>query len=75
MSIPDEEWRVLSQQVTPSADIFIQSILEQRNSLVAEEKTQRTGASFKSSLSKTAQEACAIVDRTRRHKQENVWVH
>ena len=55
-------------------DPFIQQYLNSRDALIDQEKSTRSDAAFRSSLTPLAQEACAIVSRIRAEERRMVWV-
>lgn len=73
MSLSNEEWEELSQEIPSSSDPFIQQYLNGRANLIKQEQTTRSDASFRASLSPIAQRACTIVDRIRSLEQDTVW--
>lgn len=54
-------------------DPFLQQYMTGRTNLMSQEKSSRSDASFRSSLSPLAQRACKIADRIRDHERETVW--
>lgn len=73
MSFTNEEWEEVSQDIPSLSDPFLQKYLTGRSNLINQEKTSRSDASFRDSLSPIANRACAIVDRIRDHEKETVW--
>lgn len=73
MSITNEDWEAISQEIPSKDEPFIQQYLTGRANLIKQEKTTRSDASFRTSLSPIARRACAIVDRIRVHEKETVW--
>jgi adenosine deaminase CECR1 len=73
MAMPDEIWEELSQDIPATSDPFVQQYLAGRASLIAQEQTTRSDASFRSGLSPVAKHACDIVDRIRRHEMDTIW--
>jgi adenosine deaminase CECR1 len=73
MSMPDDVWEELSQDIPDPSDPFLKQYLAGRENLISQERTSRSDASFRSSLSPIAKKACAIVDRIREHEQRTVW--
>lgn len=73
MALSNEDWEDISQEIPSRDEPFIQKFLSGRDSLIKQEKTTRSDASFRASLSPIAQRACAIVDRIREHEKDTVW--
>lgn len=71
--MPDDVWEELSQDIPEISDPFLKQYLAGRDNLITQEQSSRSDASFRSSLSPIAKEACAIVDRIRAHEQQTVW--
>lgn len=68
--IPEWESELGVPQVT---DEEVLKYHRDRDKLIKKEKTARSDASFRSSLSTTAREACTIVSQVRAAEQEGVW--
>lgn len=73
MSLPDDIWAELAQEIPTKSDPFLQQYLAGRTNLIDQESSSRSDASFRASLSPIAKRACAIADRIRRHEQATVW--
>lgn len=73
MPMDDELWAEIAEGVPSRDDPFIQQYLAGRDSLDDKEKASRSDASFRKSMSRIANKACAIVDRIRRHELKTVW--
>lgn len=73
MPLSNEDWEELSREIPATDDPVIKQYLGGRSSLIDQEKTSRSDASFRDSLSPIARRACRIVDRIRSHEQETVW--
>lgn len=73
MAFSNEEWEEISQDVPLTSDPFVQQYLTGRINLMNQEKTSRSDASFRQSMSPIAKKACAIVDRIQKHEKEAVW--
>jgi adenosine deaminase CECR1 len=73
MSLSNEDWEELSQDIPSTSDPFLQQYLAGRTKLITQEKSSRADASFRANLSPIAKRACAIVDRIRDHEQKAVW--
>lgn len=73
MSMPDDIWEELSQEIPSTSEPFLQQYLSGRSNLITQERATRSDASFRSSLSPIAKKACAIVDKIRDHEQRTVW--
>lgn len=73
MAMSNETWDEVSQDIPSVSDPFLQQYLAGRDELMDQEKTSRSDASFRSSLTPIARQACAIVDRIRNHEKETVW--
>ena len=73
MSLSNEEWAEIAQDIPSTSDPFLQQYLSGRTNLIAQEKTSRSDASFRASLSPIASRASAIVDRIRAHEAETIW--
>jgi adenosine deaminase CECR1 len=73
MSFSNEEWEEISQGVPSLSEPFLQQYLKGRSNLISQEKTTRSDASFRASLSPIARRACAIVDAIREHEKQTVW--
>ncbi|KAF2258443.1 Metallo-dependent hydrolase [Lojkania enalia] len=67
-----EEWEQ-AEGVPNLSDPFIQKYLAGRDSLVEQEKKQRSDRHFRENLSPIAVEACAIVDQIRFEEQQTLW--
>lgn len=73
MAMPNDVWEEVSQDIPPASDPFIQKYMAGREHLINQEKTTRSDASFRKSLSPIAKRACTIVDRIRSHEKKTVW--
>jgi len=73
MAMPNDVWEEISQDIPSATDPFVQQYLAGRANLIDQEKTTRSDASFRKSLSPIARRACAIVDRIRDHEHRTVW--
>ena len=73
MSLTDEDWEDISQEIPSLDEPFLQQYLSGRTNLINQEKSRRSDASFRNSMSPIARHACAIVDRIRAHEQDTVW--
>lgn len=73
MSFSNEEWEEISQDIPSLSDPFLQQYLSGRTNLIKQEKSSRSDASFRASLSPIAKRACAIVDRIRDLERDTVW--
>ncbi|ODA80270.1 hypothetical protein RJ55_03228 [Drechmeria coniospora] len=73
MAMPNDVWRDIEQEIPSLSDPFLQKYLQGRESLMQKEKSSRSDASFRNSLSPIARQACDIVDRIRNHEQSTVW--
>jgi len=73
MAFTNEEWEEVLQDVPLTSDPFLQKYLAGRSSLITQEKSTRSDASFRKSLSPITSRACAIVDRIRDHEKATVW--
>lgn len=73
MSLTQEEWDEVSQDIPSTSDPFLQKYLAGRDGLIAQEKTSRSDASFRASLTPIARRACDIVDAIRSHEMKTVW--
>ncbi|KAG8418111.1 hypothetical protein J3458_005550 [Metarhizium acridum] len=73
MAMPNDVWDEISQDIPSASDPFIQQYLAGRENLINQEKTSRSDASFRNSLSPIAKRACTIVDRIRSHEQKTIW--
>lgn len=71
--MPDEDWAEISQEIPSTSEPFIQKYLAGRAELIKQEKTKRSDAAFRTSLSPIARRACAIVDAIRAHEKDTVW--
>ncbi|QPH04880.1 hypothetical protein C2857_002253 [Epichloe festucae Fl1] len=71
--MPNDVWEEISQDIPSTSDPFIQQYMAGRANLINQEKTTRSDASFRKSLSPIAKRACTIVDRIRSHEAETVW--
>lgn len=72
-TMSNEEWEEVAQDIPSLSDPFVQKYLSGRASLIAQEKTSRSDASFKASLSPIAQRACAIVENIRDQENATIW--
>ncbi|KAF2758662.1 Metallo-dependent hydrolase [Pseudovirgaria hyperparasitica] len=73
MSLEDDTTFRKANGVPSHSDEFIQRFLQGRDSLVYEEKKQRSDRVFRQSLSPASAEACAIVDQIRFEEQQTIW--
>lgn len=73
MAMPNDVWEELSQEIPSTSDPFMQQYIAGRTNLIEKEKTTRSDAAFRASMSPIAKRACAIVDRIRSHEQDTVW--
>lgn len=73
MAMPNDVWEEISQEIPSTSDPFIQQYMAGRENLISQEKTTRSDASFRKSLSPIAKRACTIVDRIRNHEKKTVW--
>lgn len=73
MSMPDDVWEELSQDIPSMQDPFLQQYMAGRANLVTQEKTKRSDAAFRQSLSPIAKRACRIAERIRQEEQQTVW--
>ncbi|OAA60751.1 adenosine deaminase family protein [Cordyceps fumosorosea ARSEF 2679] len=69
----DAAWEEIAQQIPSIDDPFLQRYLAGRESLIANEKTQRADVAFRKSLSPIAKRACRIVERIRAEEQRTIW--
>lgn len=72
-TMSNEEWEEVAQDIPSLSDPFVQKYLSGRASLITQEKTSRSDASFKASLSPIAQRACAIVENIRDQENATIW--
>ncbi|KAK2593986.1 hypothetical protein QQS21_008296 [Conoideocrella luteorostrata] len=73
MAMPNDVWDEISQDIPSASDPFIQQYMAGRANLIIQEKTTRSDASFRKSLSPIAKRACTIVDSIRNHEAKTVW--
>lgn len=73
MSFTDEEWDDIAQDIPSTEDPFLQQYVSGRANLIGQEKSSRSDASFRTSLSPLARKACSIVDRIRNLERDTVW--
>ncbi|KAF4507946.1 hypothetical protein G6O67_004390 [Ophiocordyceps sinensis] len=73
MAMSDDIWEQVSQDIPSAEDPFLQQYLAGRDRVMDQEKTSRSDASFRNSLSPIARRACNIVDGIRSHEKETVW--
>lgn len=73
MSLSDEVYEELAQDVPSPDDPFIQQFISGSRSLHIKEAALRSDAPFRSSLSPIARRADAIVSRIRSQENETVW--
>ncbi|KJZ79614.1 hypothetical protein HIM_01083 [Hirsutella minnesotensis 3608] len=73
MSMSDDIWEQVSQDIPSLSDPFVQQYLAGRDGLINQEKTNRADASFRKSLSPIARKACDIVDRIRNQERDTIW--
>ncbi|KAF7560882.1 hypothetical protein G7046_g3254 [Stylonectria norvegica] len=73
MSLSNEEWEEVSQDIPSLSEPFLQKYIDGRANLIAQERKTRSDASFRASLSPIAKRACAIVDRIRDQENKDVW--
>lgn len=71
-STADDAWEQ-AEGVPRLEDQFIQKYLLGRDSLVVQEKKQRSDRVFRENLSPMAAEACAIADQIRFEEQQTLW--
>ncbi|CAM1501119.1 Fc.00g102810.m01.CDS01 [Cosmosporella sp. VM-42] len=72
-TMSNEEWEEVAQDIPLLSEPFLQQYLAGREKLITQEKTSRSDASFRASLSPIARRACNIVDRIRDHENATVW--
>ncbi|KAI5462472.1 hypothetical protein BGZ63DRAFT_403696 [Mariannaea sp. PMI_226] len=72
-TMSNEEWEEVAQDIPSLSDPFLQQYLSGRANLIAQEKSSRSDASFRTSLSPIAKRACDIVDKIRDHENATVW--
>ncbi|KAH7148702.1 hypothetical protein EDB81DRAFT_868865 [Dactylonectria macrodidyma] len=72
-TMSNEEWEEVAQDIPSLSDPFLQKYLAGRATLIDQEKTGRSDASFKKSLSPIAKRACAIVEKIRDHENAAIW--
>ncbi|MCJ1253661.1 hypothetical protein MMC24_001473 [Lignoscripta atroalba] len=68
--IPDWE---IEEGLPQPTDPFIQKYLAGREALIEQERSTRSDASFRSSLTPLAAEACTIVSRIRAEEHQDLW--
>lgn len=73
MSFSNEVWDEIAQDIPSTEDPFLQQYLSGRANLITQEKSSRSDASFRASLSPLARRACVIVDRIRDLERDTVW--
>ena len=81
-SAPDSQSEVVSdvsdweieEGLPQFEDQFIQKYFQGREALVDQEKSQRSDAAFRQSLTPLATEACAIVSRILVEERETIWI-
>lgn len=73
MAMPDDVWDEIAQDIPSPSDPFLQQYMAGRTSLMNQEKTTRSDASFRKSLSPIARRACEVVQRIRSLEAETVW--
>lgn len=73
MAMPNDVWEEISQDIPSMSDPFLQQYLSGRSNLIDQEKTKRSDAAFRSSLSPIAKRACRIVDRIRTDERQHIW--
>lgn len=66
------EWEI-NEGLPQFSDPFLQQYLSGRSALIDQEKSTRSDASFRASLTPLALEACAIVSRIRAEERHTVW--
>lgn len=71
--LSDEEYQEITQDIPSLSDPFVQKYISGRSNLIAQERTSRSDASFRASLSPIAKHACDIVERIRTHENETIW--
>lgn len=71
--ISDEEWQEIAEDIPSLSDPFLQKYIAGRSNLITQERTTRSDASFRASLSPIAKKACDIVERIRAHENETTW--
>ncbi|MCJ1412946.1 hypothetical protein MMC19_007047 [Ptychographa xylographoides] len=69
---PIPEWEI-EEGLPQFTDPFIQKYLSGRIAIIDQEKSTRSDAAFRSSLTPLANEACAIVSRIRAEERETIW--
>ena len=68
----DEDW-AQSVGLPKATDTFIEQYLTSRSALIDQEKSSRSDAAFRASLTPLAHEACAIVAKIREEEHRTVW--
>lgn len=71
--MPNDVWEEISQDIPSMTDPFLQQYMAGRTNLISQERTKRSDAAFRQSLSPIAKRACRIVERIREHEQQTVW--
>ncbi|KAG6023571.1 hypothetical protein E4U41_001979 [Claviceps citrina] len=73
MAMPNDVWEEISRDIPSVSDPFLQQYMAGRANLIDQEKSRRSDACFRKSLSPIAKRACAIVDGIRSHEAKTVW--
>lgn len=73
MAMPNDVWEEISQDIPSITDPFLKQYIAGRANLITEEKSRRSDATFRKSLSPIAKRACHIVERIRQQEQQTTW--
>lgn len=73
MSLTNEEWEEIRQDIPPVSDPFIAQYISGRDALIAQEQKTRADASFRAASSPIAHRAADIVSRIRDEEKRTIW--
>lgn len=73
MSLSNEDWEELRQDIPSVSDPFITQYIKGRDALIAQEHKSRADASFKGAASPIARRAADIVSRIRDEEKRTIW--
>ncbi|KAF6832572.1 adenosine deaminase family protein [Colletotrichum plurivorum] len=73
MSLSNEEWDEIRQEIPSVSDPFVAQYIGGRDALIAQEHKSRADASFRANASPIVRRAAAIVARIREEEKKTTW--
>lgn len=73
MSLSNEEWDEIRQEIPSASDPFVAKYLGGRDALIAQEHKSRADASFRANASPIVRRAAAVVARIRDEERKTTW--